>query len=299
MKTNRDFDGGAFRDEPGIYSAYALYLAKFVESYRAEGLGVFMVVPQNEPSQLTKYPSCDWTPKQYTTFIRDHLGPLFKSRNVPAAIYLGTINKGQWDLTSVLQDRGALTYISGVALQWEGVRWGERVRRDFPNLAIMQSETECGNNHWEPGYRPDRAPNDFAYASYTWRKFSEFLAAGSQSYMLWNMVLDEQGKNIDSGSPWPQNSAVVVTRRDRRVTYTPMFWVTKHFSGMVDVGAHRVASHGRHRDHVAFINPDRTIVVNLMNSATTSVALRVAVGRKHYRVTLPAQSFATLRSPGG
>ena len=294
MKTNGAFDSGAMKDDPRTYAAYALYLSKFVASYRAEGVDVFMVVPQNEPGQLTQYPSCDWTPAQYTTFIAKHLGPLFRAHHPDTRIFVGTINRGNWDLLSVLRDPGAGAFVSGVALQWGGLEHVVRVRQAFPKLEIMQSETECGNEYWKPGFDPRRAPNDFAYAAYTWRKFRNYIDAGSSSYFLWNLVLDEGGMNIDTQRPWPQNSAVVVDRRSRKVMYTPMFWATKHFSGLVDPGAHLVETNGTYADAIAFKNPDGSVIVELLNASSEPVELNIAIGKHSFAPKLPARSFASV-----
>jgi glucosylceramidase len=158
----------------------------------------------------------------------------------------------------------------------------------------MQSETECGNNTWEAAYNPNKAPNDFGYGAYTWRKFKDFIAAGSSSYMLWNIVLDEVAKNLDG---WPQNSAIVIERATKTVTYTPMFWVTKHFSALVEPGAHLAQSSGGYGDRIAFVNPDGTAIVELLNDGTTQKDLKVAVGTRTFAVSLPPKSFATLVVP--
>jgi glucosylceramidase len=297
MKTPAVFDGGAFRDEPKVYAAYALYLARFVESYAALGIPISMLVPQNEPQELTHYPSCDWQPSQYVTFLRDHAGPLFKQRGLQTQLFLGTINRDQWDLLSVLRDEGAAPYIAGVALQWNGIAHAAGVRAARPALPIMQSETECGNNHWQAGFNPEHASNDFGYAAHTWRKLRDFFKVGASSYMLWNMVLDEQGKNIDSLRPWPQNSAIVVDRPSKRVIYTPMYWATKHFSRLVARGARLVASDSTYQDQIAFLNPDGTLVVELMNEGDAAVSLNVANGAHARTVNLPAHSFGSLLLP--
>jgi hypothetical protein len=112
-----------------------------------------------------------------------------------------------------------------------------------------------------------------------------------------NMVLDEQGKNIDSISPWPQNSAVVVERLARRAIYTPMYWATKHYSGLIDVGARLVHSDGAYNDQIAFVNPDGSAVVELLNVEKASAKVIVAVGTRSFAVELPAESFATLIVP--
>lgn len=296
MKSPATFDGGAFRDEPAIYEAYALYLARFVESYAAEGIAVDMVVPQNEPQELTRYPSCGWTPAQYITFLRDHAGPLFQKRGLTTRLFVGTINRDHWDLMSVLRDPGAARYVSGVAIQWHALAHASAVRELRPDLPIMQSETECGNNHWQPGFNPDRAGNDFDYAAHTWRRLHDFFRAGASSYMLWNLVLDEQGKNIDSEQPWPQNSPVVVERSTKRVVHTPMYWATKHFSHLVARGAQVVASTG-YADQIAFLNPNGTLVVQVMNVTDQPLALSIERGDRARPLTLPARSFGSLLLP--
>ncbi len=297
MKTNGAFDGGALKDDPKIYAAYALYLAKFVEAYRAEGIPVFMVVPQNEPGQLQTYPSCDWSAAQFLVFIRDHLGPLFEQRKVGAEIWLGTINLPGFDVTSILADPRASAHIGGACFQWDGLSWVAPTRASHPTLPIMQSETDCGNWPWAPGFLRAQPPNDFAYAALTWRKFRDFLAAGSSSYMLWNLVLDEEGINLDEARPWPQNSPIVVNRETEQVTYTPMFWATKHYSSLLAPGATLVESTGSFADQIAFRNPDGSTVVELLNDGERPKVLTVTVGAEAYSVSLPATSFATLVVP--
>src|ERR1041384_5526189 len=100
--------------------------------------------------------------------------------------------------------------------------------------------------------------------------------------MLWNMVLDEQGKNIDSERPWPQNAAIVVDRP------------TKHFSALIARGAKLVASRGAWPDQIAFQNPDGSLVVELMNVTDAPVSLQVETGKRRRPVTLPPRSFASL-----
>lgn len=297
MKTNGAFDSGAIKDDPKVYEAYALYLARFVESYRDEGITVSMVVPQNEPGQLTRYPSCDWTPAQYVTFIRDHLAPTFRRRALPTQIFVGTVNKGDWDVLAVLKAPGLASAIAGVGLQWGGLEHVAPVHAAYPSLPIMQSETECGNQYRQPDYNPDTPPNDFAYAAYTFRKLRDFISAGASSYMLWNLVLDEHGKNLDSQRPWPQNSPVVVDRATKQVTYTPMYWVTKHFSGLIRVGARVIASSSSYADQIAFENPDGTRVVELLNDSAAPVRLVIVDGARRQPLELPARSVASLILP--
>lgn len=147
MKTSGTFDGGSMKDDPRIYEAYALYLARFVEEYRNEGIDIFAVAVQNEPFIERNYPTCLWTPQQFLTFIRDYMGPLFEERNVGAEIMLGTIQDDDYSAfpQTVLGDAKANSYVSLVGYQWSGLSSVAKTRNDYPDKKIMQTETECGN----------------------------------------------------------------------------------------------------------------------------------------------------------
>ncbi|HEY2266730.1 MAG TPA: hypothetical protein VGI96_29200, partial [Streptosporangiaceae bacterium] len=61
MKTNGSLIGGRLIDDPRIYRSYALYLLKFVEAYRANGVTVNAITVQNEPQNRAPagYPGTD------------------------------------------------------------------------------------------------------------------------------------------------------------------------------------------------------------------------------------------------
>ncbi|MFL5862791.1 MAG: glycoside hydrolase family 30 protein, partial [Solirubrobacteraceae bacterium] len=53
MKTNDSLIGGRLIDSPAIYHSYALYLTKFIEAYRSQGVTVDTITVQNEPQNRT------------------------------------------------------------------------------------------------------------------------------------------------------------------------------------------------------------------------------------------------------
>jgi len=295
MKTSGDYDGGQMKNDPMVYSAYALYLAKFAETYRAEGLNVTAVCVQNEPLIDRHYPSCLWTPQQFLTFIRDYAGPLFRKRNASFDLWLGTLQDGDYSKFSktVLDDHEALKYVSAAGLQWDGIWQMPEIARNHPALTMIQTETECGNWYWRPGFNPDHPQNDWYYAVYTWKKVHDYMSAGASAYVLWNMVLDNEGKSIDSQKPWPQDSAVVIDTNSRSVTYTPMFYAFKHFSAEVDTGAKTLTTTGTFSDEIAFENPDGRIILEICNSGPKPIELKVRADGSCYSVAVPAESFVT------
>ena len=298
MKTSEDFDGGYMKDDPLIYEAYALYLARFVEEYRNEGIDIFMVAVQNEPFIERNYPTCLWTPQQFLTFIRDYMGPLFEERNVGAEIMLGTLQDEDYTAfpETVLSDPAANDYISTVGFQWQGLYSVAQTRSDYPDKKIMQTETECGNFYWEPGYNPDFPQNDWAYGIHTWNKIKDYFDEGVNSYLLWNMILDEEGKSIDSESPWPQNAAVVVDKNTKEVIYTPMFYAFKHFTFFVEEGANYATSSSIRVGTVSFLNPDGEIII-LQNDRDNTKDLKISTGEYQFNVTLPEMSWSTFVVP--
>jgi glucosylceramidase len=301
MKTNEAFDGGNMKDDTGVYGAFALYLARFVEEYQAEGINVFASAVQNEPLIEKNYPSCLWTPEQFLVFVRDYMGPTFEERNVQAKIMLGTIQDGDYSAfpDTVLSDPEANSFVSIVGFQWDGLNSVAQTRSNYPDKKIMQTETECGNWYWRPDFKydPDRPQNDWAYGVYTWNKIKAFFDEGVNSYLLWNMVLDEEGKSIDAVSPWPQDAAIVVDKNTKEVIYTPMFYAFKHFTFFVEPGAHYVDVGSSRKDAIAFLNPDGELVIVLQNDGQNPKTLNISIGDYWLTVTLPEMSWSTLVVP--
>ncbi len=297
MKTNGDYDGGYMKDDPKVYDAYALYLARFVESYQAEGINLFAVAVQNEPLIDRNYPTCLWGAEQFRAFIKDHMGPLFEERGVKASIMLGTLQDGNFNLfPKLLSDPDVNKYVSIVGFQWSGIDAVAMTRRKYPDKLIYQTETECGNFNWEPGYDPDRPQNDWAYGIHTWNKVKDYFDRGVNAYLLWNMVLDEEGKSIDSQEPWPQNAAITVGKDTKKVTYTPMFWAFKHFSYYVQPGA-RYLDIGKEEDAIVFLNPDGSLVIELQNGNDENRTLTINIDGGTLTIDLPAMSWSTLVVP--
>jgi len=298
MKDNGAFDSGKMKDDPKVYAAYALYLAKFVEAYRALQIPVEAVAVQNEPYILTAYPSCKWEPKQYRTFVRDHLGPTLAERKSGATVVLGTFNQpdNEAHAKAVLGDEKARAYVGVLGLQWDGLPIVRAARKLAPALPIWHTETDCGNHWWEPGFDAEKAQNDMAYAIATWRHIRRYLDGGAELYSLWNIVLDETGKSIDAERPWPQNSAIVVNQATKQVTYTPMFQAFQHWSRFSVPGSVVLEPCGTDLG-LAVARPDGSVAVQLMNPGTGEMKFRVQLGKKAWDAVLPAQSFGTLVLP--
>lgn len=293
MKQNSSMDGGRIKEDPMILEAYALYLARFVEEYAAEGITIESIHPQNEPGYETRYPSCLWTPELLRDFVRDYMGPTFEERKVAAQIWLGTMSAPEdvSHVTTMMSDAAAKKYIKGVGLQWNTIDSAGKFASDY-GVPVMQTEHKCGNYHWLAGFNPDKPQNDYAYAEESWGLIRDWIKAGVSSYSAWNMVLDIYGKNLDPMRPWPQNALLTVDRDAKKLNITPAYYVFRHFSYFVDPGAIRVDVSGG--DALAFKNPDGSIVTVLYNSGGQAKATTLGVGDTALQFSVPAHGWATV-----
>lgn len=299
MKVNGSTDGGRIRDDPAVLEAYALYLARFIESYAEEGIVVGAIQPQNEPGYEQTYPTCLWTPQLLRDFVRDHLGPVLAERGLGTEIWFGTLSHPRdiEHVAAVMADPSAARYIHGIGVQWNTLAAVPEFAATY-GLPIMQTEHRCGNYPWQPkSFNPSRAPNDHAYAEESWRLISSWIRAGVSAYLAWNMVLDSVGLNLDVGRPWPQNALLTVDRATSALTITPAYHVFRHLSAFVDPGAHRLATLGD-ADALAFSNPDGSRIAVLYNPTDAARNTTLGVGRSTYRFSIPAHGWATFEAPG-
>ena len=285
MRAGRNIGNNAtaFRMEVDYLDAYALYLSKFVQAYAKEGLPITRLCPQNEIVYQPQWPACTWRPDDMAYFIGKHLGPKLKADQVSTEIWLGTVNTADPNYTrTVLGNAEAAAYIKGLGYQWDAKQAVETLHKEYPSYPIMQTESECGNGE-----------NNWKAAEYTWSLLNRYVGNGAGTYMYWNLVLDETGR---SSWGWVQNALISVNKATHRVSYHPEFYLLKHLSHFVQPGSHRLGTSGG-ADHLAFANPDGSLVLVLVNTEAAPRALAVAVGAKQLAVTLPSHSFNTFCWP--
>jgi glucosylceramidase len=302
MKTNDAFDRGDIEQDARTLQAHALYLARFVESYRDEGIRIRAVHPQNEPGWPQDYPSCGWPDDSMRAYIANHLGPLFAERLPDTEVWLGTMSNTKSDsiVRDVMGDANAASYVRGIGLQW-GMEQNARQYVDDYGLPTLQTEHRCGHYPWivkdEPDNYPDGAafgpaPNDHDYAVESWGLIKRWIDQRVNGYLAWNMVLDRNGYNLDEVRPWAQNALLVVDREARRLTVTPAYHVFRHVAGFVVPDA-TVLDVGE-AEALAWRNPDDSIVAVVHNPGEQASETVLAIDGDRWRFSVPARGWATL-----
>jgi glucosylceramidase len=318
------YDGGTMKNQPKYLAANALYTAKFCEAYKAEGIPISFVFPQNEPGYCQNYPSCGWgryrtpdpnpenkTGTEYlSTYVANYLEDTLKIRCPDTKIWFGTLSNydmaqgtdGHWNRAKTNCGK---SMIEGVGGQWNCTP----IARDAANngYLAMCSEHKCGNYPWntsnivhtaaqanENTFLPDFAPNNYAYAVESWGLFNKWIdSCRVNVYSAWNMVLDTVGKNLDVKREWPQNALLSVNRQQKKLNITPYYYALRHLSQYVDSGAVRVGTNNPSTS-LAFQNPDGSIVTVVHNAGTSDAQASITVSGKTYKMTIPKKGWATL-----
>ncbi len=284
LKTRKAYSNGVFNRTEENLKAYALYFKKYVQAYHKAGVPLVHIHPQNEPCSNQVFPSCVWRGDELADFIGGYLGPALENENVD--IFYGTINGPEggeryaWTryhhyLGCAMQNESARKYIKGVGYQWAGKFALPQNRDDYPELELIQTESECGdgNNTWE------RTMEVYGLMRHYFR-------FGASAYVYWNIALEDEGFSTWG---WRQNSLVTV--RDNKATFNPEYYLMKHFAHFVKRGAKYVEIKGEFASNcTAFKNPDGSYVIVVYNPYKDTKI--VTFGDKSYE--LEADSINTI-----
>lgn len=257
-------------------TAYARYFRKYVEAYRAEGVPIWMVMPQNEFNSDQNFPSCTWTASSLARFVGKYLGPALEGSGTE--IFFGTMERPSFAMAqTVLDDADCRRYVKGAGFQWAGKDAIGPVHAAYPNLFLMQTEQECGDGQ-----------NDWTHARHCWELMRHYFANGASAYEYWNLSLEADGL---SHWGWRQNSLVSVKPEAKTFTWNVEYYVLKHLSHYVKRGAKYLKT--PEGDWMAFVNPDGSTVVALGNAGPART-VTVALNGHSYKLPLPADSVSTL-----
>jgi glucosylceramidase len=286
MKYPPVYNNGKLRWEKDVLEAYALYFSRFVQGYRDEGLNVRQVHVQNEPDSNQKFPSCCWTGAELRDFIRDHLGPRFEREGLDCEIWLGTLERADFDAWAnvVLADPVARGFVRGVGYQWAGQGAVQRTFDSYPELPILQTESECGDGQ-----------NTWGHAHYIFSLMRHYIANGAVGYLYWNLLLQPGGQSTWG---WPQNSLFTVTP-DGQLQRNPELFVMRHASSAVPPGSVRLGLSGPLAGNaLAFSKPDGALVLLVANPLEQPRTLELDTPHGLLRANLEPGSFNTLTISG-
>ncbi|MFT3789435.1 MAG: glycoside hydrolase family 30 beta sandwich domain-containing protein [Tepidisphaeraceae bacterium] len=293
MKDNANYSGGSLIQTPEMLQAYANYLVRWTQAYKAEGVNVYALTPQNEPNIVNVYPTCIWTGPQLREFIANHLGPALRDSKTDVELWLGLNgdppnagDNANARLLPVMDDSKANEFITGLAFQYDSKRQIALARDLYPTKKLMQSETVCFNG-----------ANSWAEAEDLFKSMKRHFDGGAGAYFMWNMALDDVSTSTWN---WKQNSMITIDRKTHAVRFNGEYHVMRHFSQFVKPGAKRTLITGPWDDKAAFVNADGSVVLVIGNTSNRSYDVPISVTSAMpedrngtIQVTVPAHSINT------
>jgi len=275
-----------FIQDPRYLQSYADMFCRFIELYAEEGLPITKVMYQNEAYSYTAYPGCAWTAEGTLRFNNDYLAPTLAKRHPEVDLWIGTFNTNRLDyVEKILDDKTLQSNVKGIGTQWECRYNLPEMRKRYPDLRFMCSESECGNGDM-----------DWAAGEHTFLLLSDNLGNGVDEYYNWNFLLTDHG---ESTWGWKQNAMIQVDSKTRTKRYTAEYYAYKHFSHFIAPGSQMVAYAGRAYDNtpvVVFRTADGYVVTagNFTDTkASLSVKLSLNGKTKYLNIVSQPHSFNT------
>jgi glucosylceramidase len=299
MKSNHDMlHGGHLKPQYG--DAWAEYYCKFIKAYQKEGIPIWGLTVQNEPMAVQSWESCIYTAQEERDFVKSHLGPAL------ARAGLGDKKIIIWDHNRslmyqrakvVLDDPEAAKYVWGIGFHWYvGDHFAnvELVHESFPRVGLLFTEG-C---HYPFDLK---AINDWQWGEIYGQSMINDFNNGSMGWTDWNVLLDEKGGPNHVG-----NFCFAPIHGDTRtgkLYYMNSYYYIGHFSKFVRPGARRIVSSSTLDQLLttAFLDPDGSIAVVVMNRTDTAEPFSLWLQGKAAKTTSPAHSIMTLvvQKPGG
>lgn len=291
MKTNKQMNGGG-RLLPECRDVWARYYCRYIREYEKEGIPFWGLTVQNEPEASQSWDSCLYSAEEERDFVRDYLGPTLRKEG------LGYLNLMIWDHNRdgiyerarvVYDDPEAAQYVWGAAFHWYvGDHFDNliAVHEAFPDKHLLFSEgCQEGGPHtgeWGVGERYGRSLiNDLNRWTVAW--------------VDWNLMLDERGGPNHVGNYC--SAPILVDTKAGLPLYQSSFYYLGHFSRYIRPGAERILHAGTTDalETTAFLNPDGTIAVVVMNRTEQAVPFALKYHNRAARTMSPAHSIMTLR----
>ena len=298
-------NGGSLKKE--YYKSWAIYLAKYAQSYLDEGVPVTMMSLQNETIAATNWDSCVWTAQEQKIFLKDYLYPVFKDAGLTEKIglYIWDHNKERIvEFSREIIDDETSKMIEGVAFHWYSGDHFEALgmaHELFPNMKFMASE--CCALH-PPGRhnmfaelfgdsKASIAEVEYEDAAAYGHDIIGNLNNGMNRWIDWNLCVDKDGgpRHVPSGFGAP-----ICANEDGTYRKLLTYYYIGHFSRYILPGARRIGfSRCDNRVEItAAKNPDGSIIIVLLNSGQTDAAYAIRMEGKLIRIQIPSKTISTI-----
>jgi glucosylceramidase len=289
MKTNNNVRGGALKEE--CYSAYALYLVKYVQEMKKQGIAIDAITIQNEPLNSRNTPSMQWMVNQQLVFLRDHLYPAFAKAGLKTKVLLFDHNTDRIDYPlALLSDPVISRFADGSAFHNYGGDMGamSKVHMARPDKDVYFTEQMITERPGSP---------TISIAASVKRMIIDTTRNWSKTVILWNLAADPHNDpHTDNGGCSMCQGAITIDKD--AVSLNLAYYTIAHASRFVRPGSVRIGSTNRGDQTVSLTEDEErpglkrvTVIEN--TQALPNVAFRTPEGKIVLIVANDTQSVSS------
>jgi glucosylceramidase len=242
MKTNGMMDHS---NQPCLLDQYkqtwADYISKWIDAYKAQGLPIKYLTPQNEPENNATWEACTYLPQEERDWVDQHLGPALAKAHPEVAILGFDHNR---DHVQVWADALANSqYVSGIAFHWySGDQFDNvaAVHAKYPKTLLLNSEATYEEYRWQNG--TTFVDGDWTFGFGYAHDIMGVLNAGGSGWLDWNLILNTTGgpNHVDNVCDAP----LVGDVEQQKLYVHPQYYFIGHFSKFLPPGSMRLKPSG-------------------------------------------------------
>lgn len=280
---------------PDYYQDYATYFVKWIQAFKANGINIYSITPQNEPENPYNCVSLLMPWEEERDFVKTALGPALQQAGLGTKIYIYDHNYDDPAYaTSFLADADASKYVAGSAFHDYG---GDRsalntVHAAFPAKDVVFTESSIGT--WNNG----RDLSDRLLAD------MENITLGtvnnwSKGAIVWNLMLDiDRGPNQPNGGCSTCYGAVDISKDYATITRNSHYYIMAQMAAVARTGAVRIGTKGYTASgltYTAFKNTDGSYALVLCNNSDETRSITVADATHHFITSVTPRSIVSLK----
>lgn len=279
MKDNGSSIGGSLQAQ--YYAVYAQYFVKYIQAMKAKGITIDAITPQNEPQHGGNNPSMVMSALQQADFIKNHLGPAFRTAGISTKIIVWDHNcdNPNYPIT-ILNDVVAKPFIDGAAFHlYNGdISALSAVHALHPDKNLYFTEQWTGAKGSFDGDLKWHLKNVIIGSMKNWSKVA----------LEWNLANDGAYKPHTPGGCTECKGAITL---DGAINRNVGYYIIAHASKFVPPGSIRIESvNVGNIYNVAFKTPDGRKVLIAVNDGNSTAGFNIKFKGKWATTSL---------SPGG
>jgi glucosylceramidase len=251
---------------------------------KAKGITIHAITPQNEPLHPGNNPSLLMLAAQQKDFIKNNLGPAFKTAGIATKIIVYDHNCDRPDYPlEILQDPMARLFVEGSAfhLYAGDVSVLSTVHDAYPDKNVYFTEQWTGANGTFSGDLKWHLKNVIIGTMRNWSKVA----------LEWNLANDPNyHPHTPGGCTECKGALTIGTSITRNVSY----YIIGHASKFVPPGSIRIAStQSGNLSNVAFVTPQGKKVLIVENDGTKDEGFSIKYKGQFSSTSLPAGAVGT------